>query len=225
MRYQSYKERRHKEIEADSIGLVFYKKTMRNPQAAITILEKLDTSDKEKDSLVIADYKAIFERNGFVVKQKYFEQEESLFKKYDKEKRFDIDSLKSHPDCATRIELIKDYLNNNFEGTTGLSKSFAEIKKNSTYQNLVNLYYSESYGLSLYEALKLYKHNQEDRLLKNIIYINLVKIYDSRSNYTINRYVPAHDNMDNTDSLNRFVSFVNNIKMADFEIIINNFKS
>lgn len=225
LRYGSYKERRKKEIEADSIGLIFYAKTMRSSKAAITVLEKLDISDIERDSLIIDDYKAIFEKNGFTMKQKYFEQEESLFTKYDKEKRFDVDSLKSHPDCSTRIKLIKEYLNNKFEGVSSKSKGFDDIKKNSYYQNLINLYNEERYGISLYEALKIYKNDQNDEMLRNIIYINLVKIYDSRKNYTINRYVPAHDNTDNTDSLNRFVSFVNNIKMTDFEMIINNFKS
>lgn len=225
IRYQNYSERRKKEIEADSIGLVFYKKTLRNPKAAIAVLGKLDDSDKEKDSIMPADYKRIFEKGGFVVKQKYFEEEESLFKKYDKTKRINIDSLKTHPDCITRVKLLKDHLDNKFTDQYSSSNSFSEIKKNSTYQNLFNLFTAEKYGLSLYEALKLYKDDSENPILKNIIYLNFAKIYASRGNYTINRYVPAHDNLHNTASLNRFVSFVNNIKMTDLEIIMNNFKS
>lgn len=225
IRYQNYSERRKKEIEADSIGLVFYKKTLRNPKAAIAVLGKLDDSDKEKDSIMPADYKRIFEKGGFVVKQKYFEEEESLFKKYDKTKRINVDSLKTHPDCITRVKLLKDHLDNKFTDQYSSSNSFAEIKKNSTYQNLFNLFTAEKYGLSLYEALKLYKNDSENPILKNIIYLNFAKIHASRGNYTINRYVPAHDNLHNTASLNRFISFVNNIKMTDLEIIMNNFKS
>ena len=43
--YQNYSKRRKKEIEADSLGLAFYQKTVRNPKAALTLLEKLDFSD------------------------------------------------------------------------------------------------------------------------------------------------------------------------------------
>lgn len=226
IRYQSYSERREKEIEADSIGLVFYRQTKRTPAAAISLLQKLDVSDTEKDSLVVEDYKKIFEKGGFVVKQRYFEQEESLFQTYTKDERFNTDSLKSHPDCSTRITLIKDYLDNKFlESSTSNSTGFEEIKRNSVYQNLFNMFSAQDYGISLYEALKLYKHEPEDSVLKNIIYLNLVKIYDSRKNYTINRYVPKHDNLNNTKSLNRFISFISNIKMTDLETIINNFKS
>ncbi|WP_330444327.1 M48 family metallopeptidase [Flavobacterium sp. C4GT6] len=226
IRYQSYSERREKEIEADSIGLVFYRQTKRSPAAAISLLQKLDVSDTEKDSLVVEDYKKIFEKGGFVVKQRYFEQEESLFQTYTKDERFNADSLKSHPDCSTRITLIKDYLDNKFiESSTASSTGFEEIKRNSVYQNLFNMFSAQDYGISLYEALKLYKYELQDPVLKNIIYLNLVKIYDSRKNYTINRYVPKHDNLNNTKSLNRFISFISNIKMTDLETIINNFKS
>lgn len=223
--YQNYDERRKKEIEADSVGLAFYKKTLRNPKAAIALLEKFDTSDKEKDSIILTDYKRIFEKGGFVLKQKYFEEEQSLFKKYDKEKRINVDSLKTHPDCTTRVKLIKDHLDNKFTDQYSSSNNFSEIKKNSTYQNLLNLFSSEKYGMSLYEALKLYKNDNENTILKDIIYLNLTKIYASKGNYTINRYVPAHDNLHNTNSMNRFISFLNNIKMTDLETIINNFKS
>lgn len=223
--YEDYEKRRKKEIEADSIGFVFYGKTLRNPKAAVDILAKLDLSDIERDSLTVADYKFIFERNGFVVKQKYFNEEKSLFSKYDKMKGINVDSLKSHPDCATRIKLIEKKLEAKFSETYSSPKVFSEIKKNSIYQNLYNLYSLKQYGISLYESLKLYKKQTDDPVLQKIIYLNLLKIYESRINYTINRYVPAHDNLNNSDSLNRFVSYLNNIKISDFETIINNFKS
>lgn len=223
--YENYEKRRRKEIEADSIGIVFYGKTLRNPKAAVNILAKLDLSDIERDSLTVADYKFIFEKNGFTVKQKYFNEEKSLFSKYDKLKGIDVDSLKSHPDCAARIQLIEKKLEAKFSETYSNPKVFSEIKRNSIYQNLYNLYSSQQYGISLYESLKLYKKQSDDPVLQKIIHLNLLKIYESRINYTINRYVPAHDNLYNTASLNRFVSYLNNIKISDFETIINNFKS
>lgn len=225
MSYQNYDQRRKKEIEADSIGFVFYKKTGRDLKAAVSLLQKLDAADSESDSLTIADYKLIFEKNGFTVKQKYFEQEQSLFTKYDKTKRFDVDSLKTHPDCATRIQLIQGHITEGLSGKTNASGTFAAIKKNSTYQSLFNMYAEKEYGRSLYEALKQFKKSPDDAILKNIIYINLEKIQAARANYTINRYVPAHDNLTNTASLNRFISFLNNIRMADYELLISNFKS
>lgn len=222
--YENYSQHRKKEIEADSLGLSLYIKTLRNPKAAITLLEKLDVSDTEKDSLTFDDYKSIFEQKGFKIKEKYFQQEESLFKKYDGEKRIEADSLKTHPDCATRILLIKKYLNNTFKENISKSDEFEQIKKNSINQNLLNLYTEKSFGISLYETLKLYKNDKENTFYKNIILLNLWEIQKSRTNYTINRYVPSYNNKHNTASFNRFVSFVNNMKISDFDILLTNFK-
>ena len=224
--YQKYSMRRQEEIEADSIGLVFYKKTLRNQTAPVTMLEKLDKSDKEKDTLTVADYRFIFEKNGVKLKDRYFEEDETLFNQYDKTpQRIDVDSLKTHPDCTTRIALLKGYLNNQFNGSPKTSSAFEKLKVNCAYQNLLNLYNAEEYGFALYEALKLYKHEPENPFLKNIIYITLVKLKDSRVSYTINRYVPSHDKLTNSASENRFISFINNIKLSDLDIIVNTFKS
>ena len=222
--YQNYNQRRKKEIAADSLGLVFYKKTLRNPRAAMTILAKLDTVDDEKDSLTVNDYKAVFEHNDFKIKNRYFEEEESLFKQYDGEKRTQIDSLKSHPDCTTRVKLIQNMIQNPLQEKVTDCKFFSEIKEHSINQNLFNLYSQKQYGTSLYETLKLYKKNKTNVFYKSIIYLNLQKIYKSREHYTINRYVQSYDKKHNTTSENRFITFINNIKMTDLEIIINNFK-
>lgn len=225
MYYQKYDFRRKEEIQADSIGMVFFKKTQRNPQAAVTVMQKMDKADEEKDSLTVADYRTILEKNGFKVKERWFEEEESLFTQYDKgEQRINVDSLKTHPDCATRIALLQKHLDGSFSGGFTASKSFDEIKKNSVYQNLFNLYNAKDYGFSLYEALKVYKLAPGDAVLKNIIYLNLVKLRESRAAYTINRYIPKRD-VEFTDSVNRFISFVNNIKLTDYDTIITNFKS
>lgn len=223
--YQNYAMRRKKEFAADSIAVAFYKKTFRNPKAGITLLEKLDSSDIEKDSLTINDYKLILNKNDFKVKKSWFEQEESLFKKYDTEKLIIVDSLKTHPDCSTRITMIRKYANGNFTEKSTVSDNFSSIKQVSIYQNLINLYDQELYGMSLYETFKLYKKDNENAVLKNIIYINLCKILSSKTSYTINRYIPKVDNKRNTASFNRFITFINTIKPSDLQLIINNFKS
>lgn len=223
IKYKNYSERRKKEIEADSIGLNLYKKTSRNPLSAISLLNKLDKSNKEQDSLTIQDYKSCFENNGFKLKTKYFESEQSLFQKYDKSNAFNIDSLKTHPDCTTRIELLKKNIVTNGQQTN--SSFFLGIKKNCVHQNLVNLYSNQNYGTCLYECLKLYKLDKNNQDLQAIIFLTLDKIYKSKSNYTISKYMPSLDNKSNSQSLNRFINFINNFKMNDLEILVNQFKN
>lgn len=223
IKYKNYNQRRTKEVEADSLGLIFYKKTLRNPKYAITLLSKLDKANKENDSISIEDYKLCFEKNDFKINTKYFETEESLFRKYDYKNNFAIDSLKTHPDCNTRINLIKNKIEKE-ENNFSKSLDFSAIKENSINQNLLNLYARKDYAICLYETLKLFKKDLNNDFFKNIIFLSLNKIYKSKSNYTISRYLPIFDSKNNTKSLNTFISFVNNIKMNDLEIIINQYK-
>ena len=222
IKYKNYSERRKKEIEADSIGLNLFKKTLRDPLYAISLLNKLDKSNREQDSLTVQDYKICFENNVFKLKTRYFNSEQSLFQKYDISNAFKIDSLKTHPDCTTRIELLKKHIVNNGHQTN--SSFFSGIKKNCVHQNLINLYSNQNYGTCLYESLKLYKLDNNNQDLQAIIFLTLDKIYKSKSNYTISKYMPSLDNKNNSQSLNRFINFINNIKMSDLEILVNQFK-
>jgi Zn-dependent protease with chaperone function len=222
--YQNYRQRRAREFEADSVGFVFYRKTGRNQQAPIQILSKLKDSDLEKDSLTVADYRAIFDKNGYKLKASYFEEEKSLFSQYDNEKRFEVDSLRSHPACQARMDMIGKQVQGKTSQTFTNAAFLTEVKAAAPIQNLYNLYFSENYGLSLYEALKQYKSDSTNPLLMEIIRLNLGKIMAARISYTINRYVPGVDNKENTDSLNRFITLLNNIRISDFETIMNNFK-
>ncbi|HLN95071.1 MAG TPA: M48 family metallopeptidase [Flavobacterium sp.] len=222
--YQNYEERRQHEIEADSIGMVFYQKTRRNLPSGISTLEKLAIADEERDSLTLADYHAIFDRSDFRLKERYFEEEKSLFTRYDKDKRFDPDSLRTHPACEVRLSLLKKQTPSQPLVRT-ISPRFDAFRKNSAYQSLYNQISSESYGLSLYEALKLYKRNPGDAVLKDIILTDLRKLKDARVTYTLNRYLPKVDRKDNSDSLNRFITFIQNIKLADLDVLIGQFQS
>lgn len=224
IRYKNYKQRRLKEIQADSIGLSFYKKTFRNQKNVLEILKKLEKSNKESDSLSIADYKLFFEKDDFKLKSKYFETEESIFQNYDHRQSASVDSLQTHPDCATRIKLLIKNMDNETK-IEGLKTSFFEFKKNSTYQNLINLDNNKDYGICLYESLKVFKKDSSNNLIKNLIIKNLSQIILSKSNYTISRYVPDIDIKNNSKSLNTFITFINNIKISDLDILINKFKS
>jgi Zn-dependent protease with chaperone function len=225
IKYENYANRRKKEIEADSLGFHFYKNTKRSPNAPISLLEKLDKSDAENDTLSVEEYKFIFEKNGLKLKDKYFQAEESLFKVYDFKRNYNIDSLKTHPDCSTRIQLIKEFIDKKDNEKGSQTDTFSEIKKHSSYQNLINLFSEKEYGISLYETLKLYKKDKENPFYKELIYQNIRNLYKARMNYTINRYVPAYDVKNNSTSLNRFITFINNIKASDLELILTHFKA
>lgn len=222
LNYKNYFHRRKKEIEADSLGFYFYSKTNRDLNKTTTLLEKLNESNKEKDSLTVQDYKVLFETGTYKLKNKYFEIEKSIFNKYDYKPAYHIDSLKTHPDCLTRIKKIKKFIKNqNFKSAS--SEEFLQLKKNADYQNIYNLYLSGEFGICLYESLKKYKVNN-DLFYKDLIFLTLVEIKKAKENQTLSKCIPQVDYVYNSASLNRFVNLLNNVKNSDLEIIIQKFK-
>lgn len=222
LNYKNYFHRRKKEIEADSLGFYFYSKTNRDLKKSTTLLEKLNESNKEEDSLTVQDYKVLFETGNYKLKNKYFEIEKSIFNKYDYKPAYQIDSLKTHPDCLTRIKKIEKLIKNqNFKSPS--SEEFLQLKKNATFQNIYNLYLSREFGICLYESLKRYKISN-DTFYKDIIFLTLVEIKKSKENQTFSKYISQVDYVYNSSSLNRYINLMNNLKNSDLEIIIQKFK-
>lgn len=223
LKFKTYGEHRKKEIEADSIGFQLYKKTNRDLKNTISLLEKLKNADKEKDSLTFEDYKNLFESDSFKVKKKYFEDENTIFNKYDKATIFNTDSLKTHPDCSVRINKLLSFFEKNTAVANKLS-NFEELKKSASCQNLLNLYSKKEYGFCLYESLKYIKNHKEDKFVKQLIYLTLLELKKSKETLNTSKYIPNVDKVYHSKSLNQFISFINSLKSSDINIISQKFQ-
>ena len=223
LKFKTYSEHRKKEIEADSIGFQLYKRTKRDLKNTISLLEKLNNADKEKDSLTFEDYKNLFESDSFKVKKKYFEDENTIFNLYDKSTIFNTDSLKTHPDCSERIKKLQSFFEKNTDEINKIS-NFEEVKKFAFYQNLFNLYLSKEYGICLYESLKYFKKNKENNFIKQLIYLTFLEIKKSKEDLSLSKYIPSIDKAYHSKSLNQFISFINTIKISDINIINQKFQ-
>jgi hypothetical protein len=98
-----------------------------------------------------------------------------------------------------------------------------ELKRIANYQNLYNLYLSGEFGICLYESLKKYK-GSNDLFYKNLILLTLVDIKKAKENQTLSMCVPKIDYVYNSESFNRFITLMNNLKIGDLEILIQKFK-
>ncbi|WP_298139891.1 M48 family metallopeptidase [Flavobacterium sp.] len=223
LNYKNYFLRRKKEIEADSMGVDFYKKTNRSLNSVLSLLEKLNNSNKEQDSISVFDYKEVFETDFYKLKKRYFEEATSIFNSYDYKPIYEIDSLKTHPDCITRMNKIEKIISNK-NTLNDSSDIFLQIKKNAIQQNLYNLFLDKAYGLSLYETLKLFLKNKNNSFYKQLICLNLIEIQKSKINLTLSKYIPQQDRLYNTKSLNRFINLINELKVNELEIIIEKFR-
>lgn len=219
--YSNRKKNREVEFEADSLGFILYRNAFPGKESlAVKSFATLDGLDRETDSLVAKDYEKLFSSQKQPFKQEWLQADEISMYKYDKTSKFwQIDSLKTHPDCANRAERIKTFFkidNKDYDP----SPDYGNMSKNARYDQVLGLYQIKEFGKSLYQALLLLKDDEKDAYLRQMVYLNLTKIREAQKSYTLNRYVetisPGY-----SYSYNTFLSFLRQLRKSEMNEIIN----
>ena len=218
--YKNSKESRRREIEADSLGFLYYMQLKRNLQQPLAALEKLTNSDNEDDSLTVDDYKKLFSAPELHFNAEWFNMDDYSMYFYKESTKFNTDSLRTHPNIEERIAALKksfpQLLNKEDATPVRVSEDFTKWRSNAVYQNIYNEFVAKHYGNSLYEALKLY-NRKPDAWLKSRIGQNFQALYEAQKNYRLNRYISQVNVHEYTKSYNLFCTFVNNLRLGDFK--------
>lgn len=224
--YSRKSKSREIEFEADLKGYSYFKNTKYNQKDFINALAKLQDSDKEKDSLINNDYKKVFDTKNQKFIDEWLYMEDFSQYKYSKKHvlNWEIDSLKTHPDCLNRIEKIKEFKPNDIKTTFSVD----EVMMHKTFEIakmefIFNLYFFKQYGHSLYETLKLLKYDSENPFLLKMLAINVEELSKAKKNMKLNTYIPNVNPKTQTKSEQCFYSFMNNITVAEFERLSNDF--
>ena len=222
--YSDSKTHRKKEMEADSLGYLYYKKTNLPGQNYIKSLQLLAAYDSlpnvEIDSLT---YERFFNLPNQPFKSKWLTVEN--FSDYDYSKfkeRINSDSIKSHPEFVERIDKLKnDFIDFKTEKLDSVfaSKQFLALKKLARKEEVANLYYLEEYGYSIQLILLRLHKNPEDRYLKNWLGKNFLALYDAKKKYLLNRYIERIDPKEQTKDYQLFLSFLWNLNLEELKII------
>jgi len=218
--------RKHREVEfqADSLGFILYKNAFKGKEsAALKCLSTLNRIDKEKDSLQPDNYKYLFSSDRQSFKEEWLNNEENNNYKYDRNLQFwQIDSLKTHPDCTERVKRLQTVFNVTDDIVNIPATKYDKLISQAKYDHILGLYILQEYGKSLYETLLLLKDNYEDLYLRKMVHSNLLKIQEAQSNYAMNKYVETVS-PHNSGSYNTFLIFLRNLRKAEMAEIINQY--
>lgn len=223
MMYDNHRHGRYKESEADSLGLIYLKKTRYNPRSCITALQKLD----KLDSIVwpVIPYKTLFDAPQFPFKDTWLAAPKTSIlaaapKEIEEEgeEEWNVDSLKTHPDCTNRILALQRQLGT--EPTTGVlylssEEQFKTLQQNTPYELIEGLMITGEYGRSLFRSLVLLTEKPDDIYLKSIVGISLYHLHHLQKNHQLRDVLPL-PNAEFTPEYNRFLQFFNNLRLNDF---------
>lgn len=221
--YNNYKNSRKQEHEADSLGYILFRNAFAEKEnQALMTLKTLENIDVERDSLSLTDYKLFFDSESFTFDSNWLNHSKQ---KYNQTSKFwEVDSLKTHPDCNERIDLIKNQFKIEITQTEHPSKEFRQLKELSKYNYVYGLFVIKEYGKSLYETLLLLKHEPDNGYLKNLVYQNLIQLEKAQNKYELNKYL-ATINPNFSNSYNNFLYFFRQLRKTQLKALITNYEN
>lgn len=223
MLYSNKKIQRNNEIEADSLGYEYYKKTGFQKTGFVSTLQKLkDYDDQKADSLSIDIYKKILDLPQQKFKEEWLIMED--FSKYNYSlynKKISEDSLKTHPDITFRINQLKmsyPELNKEIKDNEA-SPEFLILSEIAKDRIIPNYYETEKYGLGIYYCLATLQEQPDNNMAKYYLGKLFAKIYEARKNYNLNRYLDMIDPKTQSQSYQQFLSLMWNFDIQEVKII------
>lgn len=201
------------EFEADSLGLIYLRNTSFNPDAAIRVMEILDSVD------VAANEKPVDFKRYFDFKKYPFKEHWVAYTKSDTwHASFKIeDSLKTHPDCDRRITALqrqgKRYAEKN--GKDFISgNGIRHYRISSLFELVESLDHFKEYGRSLYAALQLTQQFPENTYLHAMIGRGLFKLYAAQKIHEFGKVTELPDPRF-SESYDRYLTFIHKLRLGE----------
>lgn len=209
------KNSREAEIEADSLGNIYYSKTSYSPAAAIAILSRLDFDERSYFNKKI-DLKKYFSFEEYPFKNYWIEKEETNLFNIDKpinEYAFNADSIKTHPAIKERVKILKAQSPEDKEVTVMDSKDLRKISILTAIEIALD---KKQLDLALYFLINEFESNNIDRQHFATKTAALFKeLYVLKDSHQIGRYISPENPFSKEEELDKIRRFLINLEMKN----------
>lgn len=222
----TFNSRRHgrmHESEADSMATEFLKNTRYEITEALKTLALLDAIDA--DILQMENtLQGMFDFKEYPFRKKWIAKESGLLGGHavlETDEKF-ADSLKTHPDCQKRIEilepLIKKYESTGKTLNPVSGEKFRELSQRFRYEIIEHSFIAENYSRSLLFTLKLLKKQPEDPYLITQVGRIFNELYEAQKKHTLGKVTDLPAPYFDAD-YNLLLQFIQNLYREDFAAI------
>ena len=190
MVFSSRRHSRLHESQADSLAMIYLRKTSYDTHEGLRCLMLLDSVDLEKYPQQ-PDLKKVFHTPEYPFKDSWLEQETTLFGGLAKKNEdWEADSLKTHPDCQKRISLLENQEfaidRKKFIQAESRFQMMVEIADFELIQSLLE---GGDYGACLYQSLLLLDKYPDNVYLHAVIGHCFYLIHQAQKEHTLGRHV------------------------------------
>jgi Zn-dependent protease with chaperone function len=225
--FSSRKHSRDNEAAADATAFHFMKNSGYNLEAVRTALGLLDAVDDTSLYKPI-DPAVSFTFPGYAFQKKWIEQESSIFSQMNESdsplSKKEKDSLKTHPDCLKRIELLSDSLKQASAGKNFVVNEtlFRDLKRSFLVEIEEECYRQDLLDKNLYYSLQLMQHEDSRQIGAYAVARNLNRMHELQKNHRLGLNKDA-ESKSNRDDYNLLLRFLDRIRLDQLASITYNF--
>lgn len=218
--YDHRHQSREHELEADSLGLVYLRKTKYDAQEAIRSMEILDSIDAVRllDSI---DLKTMFNSPNYPFKERWLAKRELLTmggQNENEEEFFNLDSLKTHPDCAERNNCLhrqlKGYFSENKIKDSTADASINFWRKKAAYEIVEGYYFFEEMADCLYQSIYMLQESPGEPYLHAKIGLSFYTIHKGLMEHNLDKQVPL-PSPHHHPTYRQLVRFIHNLRSRE----------
>jgi hypothetical protein len=223
--YDKTKHTRASEASADSMGLLLLINTPYDAYESLSAMNILDSI--EVDTFKV-DYERYFTSREHPFNKTWIAKTKSIAFGGKDAFNINLDSIKTHPDCKKRLEVLKGYLEAKKYDASAKKKfiqpkaSLDDLVKRSKFEEIQYLYDFEHYGVLLYYALNLLDEYPDDVMIYNRVSQSLAKMTEAMEKHKLHDYVvkpsPAF-----SEYLNQILRLLDQVSIADLKNLNSNF--
>ncbi len=215
--YEHTRHSRRHETAADSLALVYLNNTRYNPREALRVLALLDTIDQGKYPGPL-DLKPVFDSPDYPFKDAWLQASPMMKVEGAKDADWNEDSLKTHPDCAHRITLLKAHA----AAEAGPEKKdflqpgelLAGLVRQSDFELVQREFDARRYARCLQESLLLLDQYPGNVYLQATIGKCFYQLYQARQNHELGKYVPL-PSARHSPMYRQMLDFIHNLRLRE----------
>lgn len=223
MAFDSRRHGRDHESGADSMAIEFMRNThfdMAESLSTLALLDSIDTDTLKTDVTL----QKMFNFKEYPFQKKWIAKEEGLLGGHAKLTQDEslADSLKTHPDCKKRIQILDPMIQKYYAGTTLKNpvnqEKFRALINTFRYEIIEYTFASDNYTKSLQYAMELWQSHPSDPYLVTQIGKIFNGFYNAQKNHMLGKVseLPAPFFASN---YNLLLQFVQNLFREDYAAI------
>ena len=226
--YETGRERRFKELQADSMAIVILENTRFDKNQYVKALQLISQYDSIRP-LGVRDsiYREVFDLPQLSFNEDWLTEEDFSNYNYDfYEEKLHLDSIASHPEFVERVaKVLPPSVLADSNAVKEPSDAYKKISHIADFERVPNLYALEAYGVGIYLSLYQLQQGIDDEYYKKWLGNCFQKVYEARKSYTLNRYLDRVDPKDHSKSYQKFLGFMWNLSLNDIKYIAEYYSS